>query len=215
MTSSLKQGYCPQLSRWAPNAIICIFIRGKQREISYTHTHSHTHIHSHSHTHTWRGEGKVTMVAKTGVMWPQVKGCLKLAAGRGREWVLPWRIHDPAHTLILAQWNWFQTSAFGIVKEWMCVVLSYQLLVICYNTHRKLPQSVIAIPEMSNQEGSTQIAGAGEGPHSQGWGSWNQLCGRKTGFRIKELELHLWFATYQPRDTWQPLASVANLWKKK
>lgn len=43
----------------------------------------------------------------------------------------------------------------------------------------------------------------------------NQPHVRKTGFGTEELELYLWFGTYQPWDARYSLASIPNLWGGK
>lgn len=170
MTRSLKQGYCLQLSRWAPNAIICIFIRGKQREISHTHTQSHTH--------TWRGEGKVTTVAKIGVMWPQVKECLKLEAGRGREWVLPWRIQNalgawPRPHLDIGTVKLI--SDFGLQNCKRMNVCCFKLSVV--GDLLQHPQKTTAVSHC----GTWDVKPGGVDPNSRCWG-------RTTQPRVRQLE---------------------------
>ena len=81
---------------WALNAITCVLIRGKQREMSLSLTHTHTHTHIPTPTQRRRccedrAERGLKMLAlKIGVMWTQVQKCKHPPeAERVKEQILP------------------------------------------------------------------------------------------------------------------------------
>ena len=87
------------------NAITCILLRGKQREVTHTHTHTHAHTQMRCED---GAEGYLKMlVLKTGVMWAQVQNCGQPPeAERDTEQDLPlssWGENSPANTWISAQ----------------------------------------------------------------------------------------------------------------
>lgn len=62
-------------------------------------------------------KGNMPTEAVTGAMWPQTKECQQPPDRTDQGWILPWSLQRKCggiSTLILAQWNWFQT--YGLQK---------------------------------------------------------------------------------------------------
>lgn len=109
----LKWEDYPGFSRWTLTVITKVHIRERQED--------------QSSSRRCDDRNKRLELFEEGVMHQGVQGPPKDRKGKEMDYPLQLlKGTSPPNTFTLVQWNWFETSGFRTVREYICIVLNHQ-----------------------------------------------------------------------------------------